>query len=169
MTEPQTEKALTALRQDVLNCLQESDLKGILDALTQLYRPTAIADIIQAKLGTLRLHDFVRPITETGTWRVQEIKEDASGIRIQAARHPTYDCTVAGPPDLFISLEERSADKPGNRSRSNDESNWRELQSDLENAPKVKAYLQALSQAFLTTDLPMAAVTEAVCSLVGDV
>ena len=168
MTETPAEKAL-ALQQDVLKRLQESDLAGILDALAQLYRPTAIADILQAKLGTIRLHDFVRPTTETGTWRVQAIKEDASGIRIQAARHPNYDCTVAGPLALFISLEARPTDKPENSSVSNDESDWSKLQSDLENAPKVKAYLQALSQEFLTTDLPMAAVAEAVCSLAGDV
>ncbi|MEO1300461.1 MAG: hypothetical protein AAFW75_32770 [Cyanobacteria bacterium J06636_16] len=113
MTGPQTEKAL-ALHQDVLKRLQESDLEGILDALTQLYRPTAIADIIQAKIGTLRLHDFVRPTTEGGIWRVQEIKEDASGIRIKAAQHPNYNRTVSGPPDFFISLEARPTDKPEN-------------------------------------------------------
>ena len=113
MTATPAEKAL-ALRQDVLKCLQESDLEGILNALTQLYRPTAIADIVQAKIGVIRLHDFVRPTSETGTWRVQAIKEDASGICIQAAQHPSYNRTISGPPELFISLEVRPADKPEN-------------------------------------------------------
>ncbi|MGF1524864.1 MAG: hypothetical protein ACFBSF_21270 [Leptolyngbyaceae cyanobacterium] len=167
MTATPNEKAL-ALHQDILKCLQESDLEGILNALTQLYRPTAIADILQAKIGTLRLHDFVRPTTETGTWRVQEVKQDASGIHVEAAQHPNYDRTVSGPPDQFTSLEARLPDKP-KTSSSNNEGNWSELQDDLENAPKVKTYLQALSHEFLTTDLPMAAVAEAVCSLAGDV
>ena len=165
MTEPQTSNAL-ALRRAVLRSLKESDLQGVIDTLMKLYAPTAIADIIQAKIGTLRLHDFVRPTTETGTWRVQEIKEDASGIRITAARHPNYDRTVSGPPDLFISLEARPTDKPENDSDS--EVSWEELRQELDKAPKVHAYLKQLSQTFLTTDLPAMAVADSLCSLVGD-
>ncbi|MBE7385805.1 MAG: hypothetical protein F6J95_030995 [Leptolyngbya sp. SIO1E4] len=171
MTETRTQNAATAVRQDVLKSLQESDLEGIIDALTKLYRPAAIADIIQAKIGTIRLHDFVRPTAETGTWRVQEIKEDASGIRIKAARHPGYDHIVSGSPDRFISLEvgPTETDKSENDSASNDEVGLDELQSDLENAPKVKAYLRQLSREFLHTDLPMTVVVEAICSLIGNI
>ncbi|MEM9009155.1 MAG: hypothetical protein AAGE59_37325 [Cyanobacteria bacterium P01_F01_bin.86] len=104
MTETQFPNAM-ALQRDLLTSLQESDLEGVIETLMKLYRPDAIADIIQAKTGVIRLHDFVRPTTETGIWRVEEIKENASGIRIQAARHPSYDRIVSGPPDLFISLE----------------------------------------------------------------
>lgn len=168
MPETRPPNTTTALRQDILNSLQESDLEGILDALAKLYRPDAIADIIQAKIGTLRLHDFVRPTTATGTWRVQEIKEDASGICIKAARHPNYDHIVSGPPDHFISLEERPTDKPENRNRSNDEVSWDELQQALAKAPQVHAYLKQLAQDFMTTDLPAMALADAVCSLVGD-
>ena len=104
MTETETPNVL-ALRRAVLRSLKESDLEGVIETLMKLYRPDAIADIIQAKTGVIRLHDFVCPTTETGIWRVQEIKENASGIRIKAARHPSYDRIVSGPPELFVSLE----------------------------------------------------------------
>lgn len=169
MLKPQAENALAALRQDLLNSLQESDLEGVIDTLMKLYAPAAIADIVQAKIGVIRLHDFVRPTTETGTWRVQEIKEDASGIRIKAARHPGYDHIVSGPPDLFIALEERPTDKPEHSRDCNDEGGWDELRQELDQAPKIHAYLKQLSQDFMTTDLPAMALADALCSLVGDV
>ena len=162
MTEPQTQSAL-ALHRAVLRSLKESDLEGVIDTLMQLYAPAAIADIVHAKTGVMRLHDFVRPTTEIGTWRVQEIKEDASGIRIQAARHPDYDYTVSGPPELFIALEAEVE----NRGDSHDD--WEALQQELDKAPKVKAYLKQLSQEFMQDDLLPMALVDAVCTLVGSV
>ena len=104
MTEIQSPTALT-LRRAVARSLREADLEGVIETLMQLYAPCRIAAIVQAKTGVIRLHDFVRPITETGTWRVEEIKENASGIHIKAVRHPDYDRIISGPPDVFMPLD----------------------------------------------------------------
>lgn len=153
------------LYQSILNSLNASDLEGVIDALATQWTPAGIADIVQTKVGAIRVHDFVRPITATGTWRVQEIRENATGRWITAARHPSYDYVVSGPPKHFISLENPEETGDANPAAPD----FNDLQQDLEQAPKVKAYLQGLSHEFLHTDLPITLVAEAVCSLVGDI
>lgn len=50
-----------------------------------------------------------------------------------------------------------------------DDVNFDELQRDLEKAPQVKAFLQQLSRAFLSSSMPTPAIVEAIAILVGDV
>ena len=53
----------------------------------------------------IELHNFVRPRTESGTWRVIEI--DTKG-RVTAAKHPEYDKKVKADQDFFTSLEDET-------------------------------------------------------------